>query len=75
MTDHLGWFAGGIVLAQAMFHLLCGMSGSSSQTTFATPSSKLFSGCIVNVLRRMAGLLLAWLLLARVVDVADEVRG
>lgn len=65
---HLAWFAGGLILANAMPHLASGVTGRALQTPFAKPPGKGLSSSLVNVLWDFANLLAAWWLLERVGD-------
>ena len=65
---HLAWFAGGIILANAIPHLVSGVTGRAFQTPFARPPGKGLSSATVNVLWAFANLLAAWWLVERVGD-------
>jgi len=65
---HLAWFAGGLILANAMPHLVSGVTGRAFQTPFAKPPGKGVSSSTVNLLWGFANLLAAWWLLERVGD-------
>ena len=61
-------FFGGLFLANAVPHLVSGVTGRPFQTPFAKPPGKGLSSSTVNVLWGFANLVLAWLLLLRVGD-------
>ena len=63
---YVAYFFGGVFLANAIPHLVNGMSGSPFQSPFATPPGKGLSSSTVNVLWGMFNLAVAYLLLARV---------
>jgi hypothetical protein len=65
---HLAWFAGGLILANAMPHLASGVTGRAFQTPFAKPPGNGLSSSMVNVLWGFANLLAAWWLVERVGD-------
>ena len=60
------YFFGGAILANAVPHLVNGISGRSFRTPFAKPSGKGLSSSTVNVTWGFANLLIAWLLVFRV---------
>lgn len=64
----LAWFAGGAILANAMTHLVSGVTGRAFQTPFAKPPGRGLSSSTVNVLWGFANLLAAWWLVERVGD-------
>lgn len=59
-------FFGGAFLANALPHLVAGVSGKPLQTPFASPPFRGLSSPVVNVLWALANLALAYLLLLRV---------
>jgi hypothetical protein len=63
---YLAYFFGGVFLANAIPHLVNGMSGSPFQSPFATPPGKGLSSSTVNVLWGMFNLAVAYLLLAHI---------
>ncbi|MFO0572253.1 MAG: hypothetical protein U0263_41915 [Polyangiaceae bacterium] len=63
---YLAHFFGGVFLANALPHLIAGVSGQPLQTPFASPPFKGLSSPPVNVLWALANLALAYLLLVRV---------
>jgi hypothetical protein len=62
----LAYFFGGVFLANALPHLLNGVSGNAFQTPFASPPTVGLSSSMVNVGWGFFNLAVAWLLLARV---------
>jgi hypothetical protein len=64
----VAWFFGGAFLANAVPHLVNGVSGHSFQTPFARPRGPGRSSPVINVVWGAANLLAAYLLL---VDVGD----
>ncbi len=60
------YFFGGAVFANALPHLVNGISGSAFQTPFADPPGEGLSSSTVNVLWGFFNLLIAWLLIFRV---------
>lgn len=64
----LAWFFGGGFLANAVPHLVNGMSGRSFQTPFAHPRGPGRSSPVINVLWGAANLVAADLLLIQVGD-------
>jgi hypothetical protein len=65
-SHYLGCFFGGAFLANALPHLIAGVTGQSMQTPFASPPFKGLSSPVVNVLWALANLAIAYLLLERV---------
>ena len=65
---YLAWFAGGVILANAMPHLVSGVTGRAFQTPLAKPPGRGLSSSTVNVLWGFANLLAAWLLVECVGD-------
>jgi uncharacterized membrane protein len=63
---YLAYFFGGAILANALPHVVNGVSGRAFQTPFAKPSGKGLSSPTVNVLWGCFNLLIAWLLTFRV---------
>jgi hypothetical protein len=63
---YFSYFFGGLFLANAIPHLVSGMSGSPFQSPFATPPVKGLSSSTVNVLWGVFNLAVAYVLLARV---------
>ena len=61
----VGWFFGGAFLANAIPHLVNGVSGSPFQSPFASPPGQGLSSATVNVLWGMLNLALAYVLMAR----------
>jgi hypothetical protein len=65
---HLAWFAGGLMLANAMPHLARGVTGRAFQTPSAKPPGRGLSSSMVHVLGVFANLLAAWWLVERAGD-------
>jgi hypothetical protein len=63
---YIAYFFGGAFLANAVPHLVNGMSGSPFQSPFATPPGQGLSSSTVNVLWGMFNLVVAYILLVRV---------
>ncbi len=63
---YLAYFFGGAFLANALPHVVNGVSGRAFQTPFAKPPGKGLSSPAVNVLWGFFNLLIAWLLIFRV---------
>ena len=63
---HLAHFFGGAFLANAIPHLVAGISGRPLQTPFASPPFRGLSSPSVNVAWALINLALAYLLLVRV---------
>ena len=63
---HLAHFFGGAFLANAIPHLVAGISGQPLQTPFASPPFRGLSSPSVNVAWALINLALAYLLLVRV---------
>lgn len=61
-------FLGGAFLANAVPHIVNGISGRAFQTPFAKPPGKGVSPSIINVLWGFINLFVAWLLLIRFGD-------
>jgi hypothetical protein len=66
--DFLSYFFGGAFLANALPHLLNGISGRSFQSPFAKPPGEGLSSPIVNVLWGFFNLVVAYFLVMRVGD-------
>ena len=65
--DHLvSYFFGGMLLANAVPHLVSGVTGRPFQTPFAKPPGKGLSSSTVNVLWGFFNLVIAYMLLLRV---------
>jgi hypothetical protein len=62
----VGWFFGGAFLANAIPHLVNGISGSPFQSPFASPPGQGLSSATTNVLWGMFNLVVAHVLVARV---------
>jgi len=62
----IAYFFGGAFLANAIPHLVNGISGSPFQSPFASPPGQGLSSATVNVLWGSFNLVLAYLLIARV---------
>ena len=62
----VAYFFGGVFLANAIPHLVQGMSGHAFQSPFATPPGKGLSSSTVNVLWGAFNLAVAYLLVVRV---------
>ncbi|WP_242181672.1 hypothetical protein [Sphingomonas sp. CARO-RG-8B-R24-01] len=60
------YFLGGAFLANAIPHVVSGMTGRAFQSPFATPSGAGLSSSTVNVLWGFANLVLCYLLVAEV---------
>jgi hypothetical protein len=63
---HLAQFFGGAFLANAIPHLVAGISGQRLHTPFASPPFRGLSSPAVNVVWALINLALAYLLLVRV---------
>ena len=63
---YLAHFFGGVFLANAIPHLVAGISGNKLQTPFATPPARGLSSPQVNVGWALFNLAVAYLLLIRV---------
>lgn len=63
---YLAYFFGGSFFANAVPHLVNGVSGSAFQSPFAHPPGEGLSSAVVNVLWGFANLVVGYLLLARV---------
>lgn len=61
----VGYFFGGAFLANALPHLIAGVSGRPLQTPFASPPFKGLSSPAVNLAWALVNLAAAYLLLAR----------
>ncbi len=64
--DFLAYFFGGAFLANALPHLINGVSGRSFQSPFAKPPGKGLSSPVVNALWGFFNLAVAYLLVMRV---------
>lgn len=64
----VAYFFGGILLANAVPHLVSGLMGRPFQSPFAKPSGEGLSSSTVNVVWGFANLVIAWLLICRVGD-------
>lgn len=64
--DLIAWFAGGAVLANAVPHLVSGLTGRPFQTPFAKPPGEGLSSATVNVLWGFGNLVIAYLLICQV---------
>lgn len=64
--DYLSYFFGGAFLANALPHLMNGISGRSFQSPFAKPPGKGLSSPTVNVLWGLFNLAIAYVLVLRV---------
>lgn len=62
------WFCGGMFLANAVPHLVNGVSGRPFQTPFASPPGKGLSSSTVNVLWGAFNAVVGYLLVLRVGD-------
>ena len=67
---YLAYFGAGVLLANAVPHFVAGISGSRFQSPFASPPGVGESSPLVNVLWGTANLVLGWLLLFGVGEVA-----
>ncbi len=63
---HLAYFFGGAFLANAVPHVVNGVSGHPFQSPFAHPPGEGLSSALVNVLWGFANLLVGYLLTAKV---------
>jgi hypothetical protein len=63
---YFGWFVGGAFSANALPHLIAGVSGRALQSPFASPPFRGLSSPLVNVLWALFNLAVAHLLVARV---------
>ena len=63
---HFAHFFGGAFLANALPHLMAGVSGQSLQSPFASPPFRGLSSSAVNVAWALVNLAVAYLLLVRV---------
>lgn len=66
---YLALFFGGAFLANALPHLIAGVSGQPLQSPFASPPFKGLSSPVVNVAWALANIAVAYLLLVRVAAV------
>ena len=62
----LSYFAGGLVLANAIPHLVSGSMGRPFQSPFARPRGQGLSSSTVNAIWGFFNLVIAWLLICRV---------
>jgi hypothetical protein len=62
----LSYFLGGLALANAIPHLVNGVSGRAFQTPFASPPGEGLSSSIVNVIWGFFNLVVGYLLVAEV---------
>jgi hypothetical protein len=65
-SHYVACFFGGAFLANALPHLIAGVTGQSMQSPFASPPFKGLSSPVVNVIWALANLAVAYLLIARV---------
>jgi hypothetical protein len=65
---YVAFFFGGAFLANALPHLMAGVSGQSLQSPFASPPFRGLSSPVVNVAWALANLAFAYFLLVRVAD-------
>jgi hypothetical protein len=63
---YLAYFFGGAFLANAIPHLVNGVSGRAFQSPFAKPPGKGLSSSMVNVLWGFLNLVFTWLLVLRI---------
>jgi hypothetical protein len=63
---HFAYFFGGAFFANALPHLIAGMSGQPLSTPFASPPFKGLSSPLLNVAWALANLVFAYFLLVRV---------
>ena len=63
---YIGCFAGGAFLANALPHLIAGVSGQPLQSPFASPPFRGLSSPAVNVAWALANLAVAYVLVLRV---------
>ena len=63
---YVSYFFGGAFLANALPHLINGVSGNAFQSPFATPSGVGLSSSTVNVLWGFFNLIIGYLLICRV---------
>src|ERR1700733_12401213 len=68
---YIAYFFGGAFLVNAIPHFVSGVAGHPFQSPFATPPGEGLSPAWVNVLWGSANLVVAYLLLARVGDLAS----
>ena len=71
----IAYFFGGAFLANTIPHLVAGISGSPFQSPFASPPGEGLSSAIVNVLWGLGNLVVAYLLLVRVGQFAEQGAG
>jgi hypothetical protein len=64
--NYLAYFFGGVFLANAVPHLINGMSGRAFQSPFAKPPGQGLSSSTVNVLWGFFNLVVAYVLIVRV---------
>lgn len=69
LLHDLRLFAGGVVLANALPHLICALMGRPFQSPFAEPRGQGLSSSLVNALWGAFNLAIAYLLLVRGVHV------
>ena len=65
-SHYVGCFTGGVFFANALPHLIAGVSGLPLQSPFASPPFKGLSSPMVNVAWALANLTVAYLLTVRV---------
>jgi hypothetical protein len=65
-SHYVGCFFGGAFLANALPHLIAGVTGQSMPTPFASPPFRGLSSPVVNVAWALANLAVAYLLVERV---------
>lgn len=65
-SHYVAYFFGGAFLANALPHLVAGVSGQPLQTPFASPPFKGLSSPVVNVAWALVNLAVAYLLVVRV---------
>jgi hypothetical protein len=64
----LSYFAGGLVLTNAIPHFVCGTMGRPFQSPFATPRGEGLSSSTINAAWGFFNLVIAYLLICRVGD-------
>ncbi|HKF47259.1 MAG TPA: hypothetical protein VKB38_07860 [Terracidiphilus sp.] len=62
----ISWFCGGTFLANAVPHIVNGISGRAFQSPFASPPGRGLSSSMVNVVWGFFNAAVAWLLIFRV---------
>ncbi|MGH6876486.1 MAG: hypothetical protein ACREHV_03795 [Rhizomicrobium sp.] len=67
-AHYIGWFLGGVLLANAIPHFVSGLMGQAFQSPFAKPPGKGLSSSTVNVLWGFSNLVVGYILVCRIGD-------